>query len=204
MHKKILDKKQLKLLPFLKNFSKEFGLVGGTAIALYVGHRQSVDFDLFTNKKFINTDIRKVVSASNKKIERVFKDSSEEYSVLIDGVKFTFLCYPFKIKFSKKLDDIIKLPNLATLAAMKAYALGRRAKWKDYVDLYFIIKNHLDIDIIIRKTKQIFSSEFNEKIFRAQLAYFKDIDYTEKIIYTDNSAVDDKIIKKELLKFSLE
>ncbi|MCB6599156.1 hypothetical protein LI118_17050, partial [Erysipelatoclostridium ramosum] len=72
----------------------------------------------------------------------------------------------------------IKLPDLLTLAAMKAYALGRRAKWKDYVDLYFAMKDYFPISAIVKKAKGIFGAEFNEKIFRAQLAYFKDIDYS--------------------------
>lgn len=49
---------------------------------------------------------------------------------------------------------------------MKAFALGRRAKWKDYVDLYFIIKDYHSIDEICTKGKEIFEGEFNEKIFR--------------------------------------
>ena len=50
MHKEILSKEQLQLLPLLKAFSNEYNLVGGTAIALYLGHRQSIDFDLFSDK----------------------------------------------------------------------------------------------------------------------------------------------------------
>ena len=46
MHKEILTKEQLELLPTIKFFSKDFGLVGGTAIALHIGHRHSIDFDL--------------------------------------------------------------------------------------------------------------------------------------------------------------
>ena len=45
--------------------------------------------------------------------------------------------------------------------------------------------------------------EFNEKLFRSQLSYFEDINYAEKIIYKKDFEVDDKIIKKELIKFSL-
>ena len=52
MHKEILTAKQTGLLPVIKTFSKDFGLVGGTAIALYIGHRQSIDFDLFSLKMF--------------------------------------------------------------------------------------------------------------------------------------------------------
>ena len=43
--------------------------------------------------------------------------------------------------FTENFEDIINIPDLPTLAAMKTYALGRRGKWKDYVDLYFIIKD---------------------------------------------------------------
>ena len=86
---------------------------------------------------------------------------------------------------------------------MKAYTLGRRAKWKDYVDLYFIMKNFYSVIEINKKAKQIFSTEFNEKMFRAQLSYFKDIDYSEKIMYMKEFKVDDKVMKKDLIKYSL-
>jgi len=203
MHKEVLTEKQTKLLSFVRLFSKDFGLVGGTAVAFYIGHRQSIDFDLFSNKEFDNKQIRRVISANNKKIKHVFKDEKDEYTVLIDGVKFTFLYYPFKIKFSENFENMIKLPSLLTLGAMKAYVLGRRAKWKDYVDLYFIIKHYHSIDKLIKKAVQIFGAEFNEKIFRAQLAYFKDIDHSEKVIFTEKFKLDNKTIKKELIKLSV-
>ena len=204
MHKEILTKQQQGLLPWLKLFAKDFGLVGGTAIALQISHRQSVDFDLFTNQKLDSAQVRRIIVSGNKKIEQVFVDQKDEYTVLINSVRFTFLYYPFKISFSKKIDGIIKTPDLLTLAAMKAYALGRRAKWKDYVDLYFVFKNHHNIKSVIKKAKQIFGQEFNEKIFRSQLIYFKDIDYSEKIVYLPGFEVEDKVIQKELIKISLE
>ena len=95
------------------------------------------------------------------------------------------------------------MPDLLSLAAMKAFALGRRAKWKDYVDLYFIIKNHYSVGQIAEKGRKIFGNEFNEKIFRSQLAYFKDIDYREEIEYLEGFALNDKKIKQELIEFSL-
>jgi len=48
MHTEILSKEQKELFPFLKRYQRSFYLVGGTAIALHLGHRRSVDFDLFT------------------------------------------------------------------------------------------------------------------------------------------------------------
>lgn len=49
MHKEILNKDQIDLLPLLKEFKREFYLVGGTAIALYLGHRRSIDFGFILN-----------------------------------------------------------------------------------------------------------------------------------------------------------
>jgi len=65
-HKEILTQEQAKLLPVLKPFSKSFGLAGGTAVALHIGHRRSVDFDLFSNKKFSNSEIGKTIKEKNK------------------------------------------------------------------------------------------------------------------------------------------
>lgn len=202
MHKEILIKKQAALLPLVKSFSKRFGLVGGTAIALYIGHRRSIDFDLFTDKEFDNFAIRKAISRFSK-IDRVLTDLKGQYTIVIDNVKLTFFHYPFAISFSNKFNGVIKLPDLLTLSAMKAYALGRRAKWKDYVDLYFVLKRYHSIGDIAKKAKQIFGAEFNEKIFRSGLAYFDDINYSEKIIFIKGFKVSNSAIKKELIDFSL-
>lgn len=203
MHKEILTKEQIELLPLLKRFSKNFGLVGGTAMALYIGHRRSIDFDLFTFQEFNNINIKKKI-VDIFKIENVFVNKIGEYTISIKGVKITFFHYPFKIEFKNILNNIIRLPDLLTLSAMKAYALGMRAKWKDYIDLYFVTKDFYDIEKIIKRAKKIFSTDFNEKIFRAQLSYFDDIDYIEKAIYLKGFETSDRIIKDALVKFSLE
>jgi len=203
MHKEILTKGQLELLPLVGLFRKEFGLVGGTAIAFYIGHRESIDFDLFSFEEFENIAIRKKITKTIK-TEKVLVNKKGEYTILIKGVKITFYNYPFEINFSKNLNNVIKLPDLLTLAAMKAYALGQRAKWKDYIDLYFILRDYYSLGEIAKKARKIFGTEFNEKIFRSQLIYFKDINYSEEIIYKKGFAVDEKIVKKELVKFSLK
>jgi hypothetical protein len=200
-HKEILKKKQTSLLPLIKDFNK-FYLVGGTAIALYIGHRESIDFDLFTFDKLENSDIRNKI-VKKYKIDKVVVDKNDEYTVFVDGVKITFLHYPFKINPSYKFEDIIKIPDLLTLSAMKAYALGRRVKWKDYVDLYFVLKNHYSLNDIIKKGKSIFGTEFNEKLFRSQLVYFEDIDYSEKIIFKKGFELSEDKIKEELIKLTI-
>lgn len=203
LHKEILTKEQTSLLPLLKIFSKDFGLVGGTAFGLYIGHRLSIDFDLFTNKEFDNLKIKNKITRRNK-IEQILVNKKDEFTIFINGIKITFFNYPYKINFSKNVAGFIKMPDFLTLAAMKAYSLGRRAKWKDYVDLYFTMEYYHGIGKIIKRAKKIFSREFNEKLFRSQLSYFKDIDYTEEINYMKGFEIDDKIIRKELIEFSLK
>lgn len=203
MHKEILTKEQLELLHLLKMFSKDFGLVGGTAIAFYLGHRRSIDFDLFTDKVFKNQNIlNRILKIS--KIDRIIVNKLDELTLLIKGVKFTFFRFPYGVDYPEKIYNIINMPDLLSLAAMKAFALGMRAKWKDYVDSYFIIKDYYSIDEIAKRGKEIFGNEFNEKIFRGQLAYFKDIDYGEEVEFLPGFDVKDEIIKKKLIEFSLE
>lgn len=203
MHEEILTAAQLKLLPIVKSFSKRFGLVGGTAVALHLGHRESIDFDLFSFDVFSNYSVKTKVT-KHRAIDTVLVNKKGEYTFLIEGVKFTFFQFPYKIHYSESFGDIVRMPDILTLAAMKAFALGRRAKWKDYIDLYFILKANYSIAQITAKGTEIFGKEFNEKIFRVQLAYFEDIDYSEQIIYRDGCATDDATIKKALVEFSLE
>ena len=123
---------------------------------------------------------------------------TEQLNVNIHDVKFTFFQYPFKINAIEKLDDILRLPNLLDLAAMKAYALGRRSKWKDYVDFYFILKDHFTVKQISDRTSELFGQLFSEKLFRAQLSYFDDIDYSEAVEYLVQPVPED-IIKSFLI-----
>ena len=202
LHQEVLNNQQKKLLPLVRQFRNRFYLAGGTAIALQLGHRRSIDFDLFSDQKIDQRKIRSLI-IKNHHIDKVIIDNKEEYTLIVDGVKLTFLHYPFKIKSSRQSADCFRLPDLATLAAMKAYALGRRAKWKDYVDLYWIMEKRAGILEIIKKAKSIFSAEFNEKNFRQQLAYFKDIDRTEEVDWLLGFRISDKKIKESLTEFSL-
>jgi hypothetical protein len=201
MHKEILTKEQIQSLSLVQEFSESFYLVGGTAIALHLGHRQSVDFDLFTADDIVIEKIRRKI-LKHGKIERVYEKSETEYTISVNNVKFTFLTYPYPVEASFAFEKI-KLPDLITLSAMKAYALGRRTKWKDYVDLYFVVKDHYSIAEISKKAKELFAGEFNEKIFREALGYFKDINYEEKVIFMPGFEADEETIKKALTEFSV-
>ncbi len=85
------------------------------------------------------------------------------------------------------------MPSLLDLSAMKAYALGGRAKWKDYVDLFFILKKYFSCNEIVNKAKELFNSFFNDKLFREQLSYFDDIDYSEEVEYIGKEVSEEEI-----------
>ncbi len=201
MYRQILNHKQQHLLPKLKVFRSKFALAGDTAIALQLGHRRSVDFDFFSAKRFSNLDLYKKLKAISR-IDSVLIDEKDEYTCICDGVKLTFLYYPFLVPFSVSEPEF-QTAELEVLGALKAYALGRRAKWKDYVDLYFLAKNGLSLDAIVVRAKEIFGSAFGEKNFYQQLAYFDDIDYSEAVEYFPGSEVDDAVVKRYLRRAAL-
>jgi len=193
MHRDILTAKQVELLPLIGEFSRDYYLVGGTAIALYLGHRRSIDFDLFTFGKVKKLSIKKIIDSYSWPVSDILFEDSEQIHLVIDGVKVTFFSYPHLIETQTVFEGTIRIPDLLTLAAMKAYALGGRAKWKDYVDLYFLLRDHFSLLQISEKSKELFRSFYNEKLFREQLCYFEDIDYSEKIDFIDPLVSDDKI-----------
>ena len=201
MHQEILNKDQLDLLPLVKEFGREFCLVGGTAVALQIGHRRSVDFDLFKTTPLKPVRIISKISASGFSYS-VTRRVDDQLNVTINNVMFTFFQYPFEIDCMIKYEGL-QMPDLLTLAAMKAYALGRRSKWKDYVDLYFILKNHHNLEEIIKKAEEIFGQLFSEKLFRAQLCYFEDIDMSEAVEFI-GPEVPAEEIKKHLINVSTD
>ncbi len=202
MHVEILNKNQVDLLQLIKLFNREFYLVGGTAIALYLGHRRSIDFDLFKKSSFSNHRILKKISSNGFRYS-ITRNVRGQINLIVSDVKITFFEYPYTIQPLFAFEKIIKLPELIVLAAMKAFALGRRSKWKDYVDLYFLIRDHFSINEISEKAKEIFEDQFSDKLFRAQLSYFNDIDYTEPIDFLCEP-VDEETIKNFLIEKAID
>ncbi|MFN0035375.1 MAG: nucleotidyl transferase AbiEii/AbiGii toxin family protein [Saprospiraceae bacterium] len=191
MHENILSEEQKALLPFVQSFRKEFYLVGGTAIALQIGHRVSIDFDLFKSGSIQPAKISKRFEEFDLPFQLLFQDANGMH-LLSNGVKITFYQFPFKVE-ARLVFESIKMPDLLHLAAMKAYALGRRAKWKDYVDLYFVLKNHHPLPEVSAKAKSLFGELFSPKLFVQQLCYFGDVNYTEEIEYVDKEVPDAQI-----------
>jgi len=163
----------------LKSFS-DFYLAGGTALALQIGHRVSVDFDFFSDE-YISKELL-------LKLEKVFKEEKvkivinqlEQLTVLINGINVSFTYYPFPVILNSIDYEGIKILPALEIASMKAYTLGRRATFKDYVDLYFILKEKVSsLEKIIKLCQKKYGDNFDARLFLEQLVYLEDVESIE-------------------------
>jgi len=182
MHYESLSQKTKKIwnkCSFLQ--SENFYLAGGTALALQIGHRISVDLDFFSFKPIKKTLLAKVEAKLGN--ASILVNTKNELTVLISEVKISFIHYPFILKEKTINTNIIPLASVLDIASMKAYTMGRRRSFKDYVDLYFIIfKKITSLKKIISNTKEIYKDGFNDRLFCEQLLSPDDLD-DEAIIW---------------------
>lgn len=175
IHLELLDKKRQKVFNDLLSFRDVAFLSGGTALALQINHRNSEDFDVFVSKP-IDNNLR-------MKINKVFGDvvfylnTSDQINFnSLDGIKVTFLWYYFKSIGKLVGTESISLSSVDDIIADKAMTVGRRAVWRDYVDLFFLMKEKsISLEKIIALAKRKFKGEFVETQFLEQLCYFADL-----------------------------
>jgi len=122
-----------------KSYLDKFFLVGGTALALHLGHRISVDIDLFTLEDFNSEELLTNLSAGFNTTEPLIKTKNsllvEINSIRTDLIKFN---YPFRKVIVK---DNIRLLSLEDIAPMKLDAITGRGKKKDFFDLFFLLQH---------------------------------------------------------------
>ena len=176
------------------HFLEGFYLAGGTALAMQLGHRISVDLDFFSEesiKKTLLSQIEKVFGTVS-----ILVNSKNELSVLAGGVKLTCLHYPFKLISPTVPTYIVPLASVRDIAAMKAYTLGRRRSLKDYVDLYFILsKNLSSLKQIVEDSKTKFADAFNDRLFLEQLLSPDDLE-EEEIVW-----LKEKVNKEDIKEY---
>lgn len=202
IHLQILDKKRQKIFgQFFELLKKEeYYLAGGTALALQIGHRQSFDFDLFKNTPVSFALKRKVIKAFSEYSLQALIDTADELTLTLDQeIKITFLNYFWDPIFPLiKGLKTIPLLSIKDIALTKAYALGRRGNYRDYFDLYAIIKNkYISLKKIIDGSKKKYGELFSERMFLEQLTYLEDLQYDEKLIFLGEK----NISKENLSKF---
>lgn len=159
----------------LKYFSN-YVLAGGTGIMFQMGDRISYDFDCFSEKNIPKSLLTKV-----KKIfgEDIFVQIETSDMILFktkEGVDISFVFHPYKPLLKPIKTNSIAVFTLDDLAANKAFTIGRRGVWRDYIDIFFFLKRkRYSLKDLIKLAERKFGGEFSEKLFLGQLIYFDDI-----------------------------
>ncbi len=174
LHYEILDQARKEILPLFASLKGAFYLAGGTALALQLGHRDSVDFDFFTPEEFepqkLLGELRRNFSGHGLEI---IQEDKNTLSLLVDGnINLSFFFYPYPL-ISKALGtEYMNIASVEDIAAMKLVAIVNRSAQKDFVDLYYIL-NHYTLSglfDIARKKLPMYS----EQLVLKSLVYFEE------------------------------
>lgn len=179
----VLDQHRRQVFKELKVWQQEWYLAGGTGLALQLGHRRSFDFDLFGYKKLVPEDRAKVVRVFGDKTR--FTLDTDQQLTWITGTEIKIsLTYTSHTLLHPKIDTgSVPLASIADIASDKAFVIGRRGEYRDYVDLIFILKKGLDLATLIKESKQRYGAMFDEKLFLEQLDYLADLtDFTVEFV----------------------
>lgn len=190
----ILDKKRLAILPLLKNFKADFYLAGGTGLALQLGHRDSIDFDFFSDQDIDTKELFlfiKDIFAGHQ----IIKTQEEKNTLTVfidDNIKLSFFTYQYKLIDHLINEPYLKIASILDIACMKLSAITSRATNKDYIDLYFICREIKLKNILNILNKKL--PELDPNLVLKSLVYFKDIN-KEPIKFKNNRNIDFKHIK---------
>ena len=197
LHWDILDEERIKLLPMLSPFRENFYLAGGTALALLIGHRDSVDLDFFSGESFSSLELfnklNEVFTSSNLLKVQEEKDT---LTVLVNKkIKISFFAYPYKLIKPLSRSEYINIAAIEDIGLMKLSAITGRTAIKDYVDLYWILQKIPLSDLIELCEKKYKNLDIN--LVLKSLVYFDDV-IEEPINYKSSDRVSFEKIKSFL------
>ena len=189
-------------------FSKEgpalkkagFYLAGGTALALQIGHRQSVDFDFFSRAKGISVEVRKWLESSFPKVILRETDPNTVHAD-IGSIKVSFIggySYPL-VRPLVSLDGI-SLAHTTEIGLMKLLAITHRAVVRDYIDLAAIIGRYITLSELLELAQKKYGAGFNPMLSIRALASFEDLDAEWPAIFDKNLERNWKSILKKAVR----
>ncbi len=174
MHDEVLTESAAELFPHLSSFT-EFYLAGGTALAFQLGHRRSVDFDLFSTEPLQPRLLAHLKRVTARPISVTYS-SPEQLNVLAGDVKVTFLYFPYPVIDAFIIHRGVSLASMREIAAMKAFSIGKRLSYKDYVDWYFMLKEkRVALAEAMEHARKKFSGDFSDRLFLGQLASIREV-----------------------------
>lgn len=173
----------------------DFNLAGGTSLALYLGHRKSVDLDLFTPIPFDAGKLEKFLHDNYG-----FRTDFMEKNTLkgtIDGVKIDCITHSYKYLEKPYIESGIRLYGMEDIIAMKLSVIADNgSRLKDFIDIAFL-STRFPFNKMLRLYERKFPGANVIRPFKA-ITYFDDIDFEEDIVML-NGEFDWKLIEKRLI-----
>ena len=172
LHLETIEPKTLELLRRLQSLPifEHSRLVGGTALALQLGHRKSIDLDMFGN---IDASPEEVLEACKEAgVLEISKTSKNIHIYWVDGIKVDCVNYPYKWLDECRIPDGIRLASVRDIAAMKVSAIINRGTKKDFIDLHFLMK-----EMSLNKILDLYDQKYPDGsrfIAIKSLTYFED------------------------------
>lgn len=158
--------KKLQRLPVLE----QTRLVGGTALALQLGYRKSIDLDFFgtvdCEAEYLRESIAGIASLT------ILKESPHIHIYIVDGIKVDIVNYKYPWLDDVVLEQGLRLASVSDIAAMKITAIIGRGTKKDFIDIAFLL-HHFSLEEILH----FYAAKYNDSsVFMAMksLAYFDD------------------------------
>jgi len=183
------------------DFLSNFLLAGGTNLSLQIGHRQSIDLDLFSYQPF---DAQSIVRHLDQNYNFVTLRVFEVNTVIgyIDNVKVDFVAHLYPLLNPPLLEDEIRFYSLQDIACMKLVAISDNgSRLKDFVDIAF-----LSTQISLNEMLTCYQKKYNRPNYYHAvkgLSYFDEIDFDTSINLTNSVLRWEKIEKRirEMIKY---
>lgn len=162
----------------LAQIPPEFTLYGGTAIALYLGHRVSVDFDFFGFEDFDpDTLLSTLPLLAGAEVIQRDRNTLTCNVGSNDPVQISFFAVP-SVNVVKRptiaTDNALKVASIVDLAGMKASVVQKRAQLKDYLDIDALITSGTDLPTALSAARLIYGESYNPQITLKALSWFDD------------------------------
>jgi len=174
LHTDVLPRIQRQLFERLARqpWLQPFYLAGGTALALHIGHRRSIDFDFFSPREFSARSIREQLAALGS--YELFTEERHTMHGALNGVKVSFFAYPYPLLHVCSVHHVLSIASLRDIALMKLSAISGRGSRKDFVDLAFLL-DHFTLRNLLRSYPRKFGKAVaNPYHLLKSLVYFAD------------------------------
>ena len=172
LHYETIEPATLELLRGLMNepLLADTRLVGGTALALQLGHRSSIDLDLFGHYSCDDIEMRRILASHGEL--KVINTTKNVKLFTVNNVKVDIVNYDSPWIDDMVMEDALRLASIKEIAAMKVRAIVGRGTRKDFVDLYYLLQQFTMNEILDLFRKKY--PDVNDFIAIRSLTYFED------------------------------